>query len=234
MINIPDGSIDFILCDLPFGTVNCSWDVIIPFDALWEQYNRIIKQNGCIALFSSQPFTSKLISSNYKMFKYEWIWIKNRCTKFVQAHYMPLKKQENICIFYKNRPTYNPQGLKPYNKTVKPSATQLNPERFIKQENTKEYVQEFTGYPNDLLYFDLDVNSNRLHPTQKPVALLEYLIKTYTNEQQTVLDNTMGSGSTGVACVNTNRQFIGVEMNEAYYNIAVDRINYRLNEITNE
>lgn len=234
MKSIEDGSVDMILCDLPFGTLNCKWDVIIPFDKLWKQYNRVIKKNGCIALFSSQPFTTQLIASNIKDFKYEFIWVKNRATKFVQAHNQPLKKQENICIFYKSKPTYNPQGLQPYNKTVKPSPSQLKGDRFIKQENTKEYVQQWTNYPNDLLYFDLDNNKNRYHATQKPVPLLEYLIKTYTNENDLVLDNTMGSGSTAIAAINTNRKFIGMELNTEFYNISVDRVNKRLTELNDE
>jgi DNA modification methylase len=232
MQNIPTKSIDLVLCDLPYNTTNCKWDALIPFEPLWNEYKRVIKDNGAILLFSSQPFTSALIMSQPKLFKYEWIWIKNRCTKFVQAHRMPMKKQENICVFYKKTPTYNAQGLQPLNKTVKPSKSQLKEDRFVKQENTNEYVQAFTNYPNDLLYFDLDPKGQ--HPTAKPVALLEYLIKTYTNENETVLDNTFGSCSTGVACLNTGRKFIGMEMNDVFFNIGVDRINKRLTELNNE
>lgn len=230
---IDDKSIDLILCDLPYGTTNCKWDSIIPFEPLWNEYKRIIKPNGAIVLFSSQPFTSALISTNYKWFKYEWIWIKNCATKFVHAHSQPMKKQENICVFYNQKPTYNPQGLIRVNKIVKPSKSENKPDRFIKQENKKEYIKEFTNYPTDVLYFDIDNNKNRLHPTQKPVELLEYLIKTYSNENDVVLDNCLGSGSTGVAAINTNRKFIGIEKDEHYFNVSLERLNKTLNQKLN-
>ena len=228
MKEIDDKSIDMILCDLPYGTTDCKWDVIIPFESLWEQYNRIIKENGAIVLFSAQPFTTKLIYSNLRNFKYCWYWKKNNVTGFTFAKYQPMRMIEDICVFYKKMPTYNPQGLievkepktriKKYNKdkdAVYNMGTLLNP-----------YIQEYTNYPKHLLEYSNDAfgNRNRLHPTQKPVALLEYLIKTYTNEGDVVLDNCMGSGSTCVAAVNTNRHYIGFELDKNYFDIAKQRI----------
>ncbi len=218
MKNIPDGSIDMILCDLPYGTTACKWDVIIPFEPLWEQYKRIIKDNGAIVLFGSQPFTTILNSSNIKWFRYEWVWIKNNSTGFQLANKRPLKKHEIISVFYKKQPTYNPQGLVVYGKSNKRGSTGDN----WSEMNSNEYIQKFTNYPTQLLEFGYD--KQRVHPTQKPVALLEYLIKTYTNEGDFVLDNCMGSGSTGVACVNTGRRFIGMELDKQYFDIAVNRI----------
>jgi site-specific DNA-methyltransferase (adenine-specific) len=219
MKEIPDNSIDMILCDLPYGTTACKWDTIIPFEPLWEQYNRIIKDNGAIVLFGSQPFTTVLNNSNLKFFRYEWIWTKNNSTGFQLANKMPLKKHENISVFYKKLPTYNPQGLKPYGKINKRGKVG-NGGHLANECN--EYIQQFTNYPTQILEFPYD--KEKLHPTQKPVSLLEYLIKTYTNENNLVLDNTMGSGSTGVACVNTNRKFIGIELDEKYYDISCKRI----------
>jgi site-specific DNA-methyltransferase (adenine-specific) len=225
MKEIPDNSIDMILCDLPYGTTACKWDTIIPFEPLWEQYNRIIKDNGAIVLFGSQPFTTVLNNSNLKFFRYEWIWTKNNSTGFQLANKMPLKKHENISVFYKKLPTYNPQGLKPYGKINKRGKVG-NGGHLANECN--EYIQQFTNYPTQILEFPYD--KEKLHPTQKPVSLLEYLIKTYTNENNLVLDNTMGSGSTGVACVNTNRKFIGIEMDEKYYDISCKRITDAINE----
>lgn len=227
MQDIPTESVDMILCDLPYGMTDCKWDSIIPFDRLWEQYERITKENGAIVLFSAQPFTTKLIYSNLKRFKYCWYWKKNNKTGFTFAKYQPMRCIEDICVFYKKAPKYNPQGLK---EIEKPRARQkiFKDKDSIYRSGTlqKAYTQRYTNYPVHLLQFDNEVasNKNRLHPTQKPVALLEYLIKTYTNEGDTVLDNCMGSGSTGVAAVNTNRRFIGMELTDHYYNIAKDRI----------
>ena len=219
MKDIPDKSINLILCDLPYGTTQNKWDTVIPFDKLWEQYKRIIKDNGAILLFSQMPFGANLIMSNPKMFRYEWIWEKEYITGFLNAKRMPLKKHENILVFYKKLPTYNPQGLKDLE----------NPKYIINTTKSTNYgkcygnyTQEKTGYPTDIIKYGKD--KENLHPTQKPVALLEYLIKTYTNEGDTVLDNCMGSGSTGVACVNTNREFIGMELDENYYKIACERL----------
>lgn len=309
MKDIPDKSIDMILCDLPYGTTACKWDVIIPFDKLWQQYKRIIKNDGTIVLFGSQPFTSQLIHNNIKWFSHNWIWVKNKASNFQLANKMPMKITEDICVFYrpdnydlesfvelrnvfkkimnkinKNKkqiiddlgqgldhcfrcdslqwglPTeknynrlkeyynligvpeykelkemyeeefkgrnkrYNPQGLKKLENPIKQSnknkAGKLGHLSSISKRD--EYTQEYTNYPTNVLNFN--VPTKNIHPTQKPVALLEYLIKTYTNENDTVLDNCMGSGSTGVACVNTNRRFIGIELDEKYFKIAKERI----------
>ena len=174
MKGIPDGSIDMILCDLPYGTTNCKWDTVIPFEPLWEQYNRIIKDNSAIVLFGSQPFTTELNHSNLKMFRYEWIWIKNNSTGFQLANKRPLKKHEIISVFYRKQPTYNPQGLQVYGKINRRKSTGDN----WSEMNNNEYIQRFTNYPTQILEFGYD--KEKLHPTQKPVALLEYLIKTYT------------------------------------------------------
>ena len=219
MKDISDKSIDLILCDLPYGTTQNKWDTVIPFDKLWAQYNRIIKDNGAILLFSQMPFGANLIMSNPKMFRYEWVWEKENSTGFLNAKKMPLKKHENILVFYKHLPTYNPQmreGFKPYTMESGKGSSNYGAYSSIHTENVG------TRYPIDIIKFNRD--KEKLHPTQKPVALLEYLIKTYTNEGDTVLDNCMGSGSTGVACVNTNREFIGMELDEKYFNIAKERI----------
>lgn len=314
MKDIPDKSIDMILCDLPYGTTACKWDIVIPFDKLWEQYKRIIKNDGTIVLFGSQPFTSELIHSNIKWFSHNWTWVKNKASNFQLANKMPMKITEDICVFYKsdnyelnnfqelrlyskkildyiglnikninkimgNRKaehffywnttqfslctleiynelidkfeinksgdyleykilkemyeeefkgrckTYNPQGIKKLENPIKLSnknkAGKLGHLSSISKRD--EYTQQYTNYPTNVLKFN--VPAKNIHPTQKPVTLLEYLIKTYTNENDTVLDNCMGSGSTGVACVNTNRNFIGIELSEEYYNIATERIN---------
>ena len=220
MTEIPDTSIDMILCDLPYGTTRNKWDSVIPLNKLWKQYERIIKDNGAIVLFSQMPFSAELVHSNLKLFKYEWIWEKDNGTGFLNAKKMPLKIHENILVFYKKLPLYNPQmrtGFKPYKCKQGRHSTNYG-------AYEQGHITESNGerYPIDIIKFKKD---SGLHPTQKPVALLEYLIKTYTNEGDTVLDNCMGSGSTGVACVNTNRNFIGYELNEKYFEIAEKRIN---------
>lgn len=219
MKDIPDKSIDMILCDLPYGTTRNKWDSVIPLDKLWEQYNRIIKEGGAIVLFSQMPFTAELIHSNLKYFRYEWIWQKDNGTGFLNAKKMPLKIHENILVFYKKTPTYNPQmrkGFKPY---------KCKQGRHSSNYGVYEqgHITESNGerYPIDIIEFKKD---SGLHPTQKPVLLLEYLIKTYTNENDVVLDNCMGSGSCGVAAINTGRRFIGIELDENYFNIAKERI----------
>ena len=222
MQNIPDKSIDMICADLPYGTTACKWDTIIPFEPLWEQYERIIKPNGAIVLFGSQPFTSALIMSNPKWFKYCWVWEKIRPTGFLNAKKRPLKITEDICIF--GGSNYYPQGLIDVEKTIKNSSSKRKGGGHIGVIKNDFYQQEKTNYPKNILKYGLD-ESDKQHPTQKPVPLLEYLIKTYTNEGETVLDNTMGSGTTGVAAVNLNRNFIGIEMDEAYFEIASKRIN---------
>ena len=225
MKDIPDKSIDMILCDLPYGTTACEWDKVIDFKALWEQYERIIKDNRIIALFGSEPFASKLRMSNLPMYKYEWYWDKKSTNGFLNAKKRPLKRIEQVIIFSKGCPIYyplmerrgKPRSKGSYNKK------QGNGDMVYGRFNN---IQSFNNlyYPTNLIEFSNASQKGKKHPTQKPVALLEYLIKTYTNENETVLDNCMGSGSTGVACVNTNRNFIGIELDEKYFNIAKERI----------
>lgn len=227
MKEIPDKSIDMILCDLPYGTTRNKWDSVIPLNGLWEQYNRVIKENGAIVLFSQMPFSADLVHSNIKFFKYEWIWEKSVGTGFLNAKKMPLKKHENILVFYKNKPIYNPQGLIYKPRIVIRGGTSFGSN--YGKAKTSNY-SEYTNYPVDILKYNYD--KEKLHPTQKPVKLLEYLIKTYTNENEIVLDNCMGSGSTGVACINTNRNFIGIELDSNYFEIAKERIeNAKLNNM---
>lgn len=233
MKDIPDKSVDMILCDLPYGTTECKWDKFIDNKSMWEHYNRILKESGNIILFASQPFTTKLIESNPKMFRYEIIWIKTRPTGFANANYRPMKKHENILIFTKaststagnNHATYNPQGLIECERKVKRTSRGYQGER---QNSKDEYVSKFTNYPTSIVEFPSE--GKTVHPTQKPVDLLKYLIKTYSNEGEVVLDNCMGSGSTGVACINTNRRFIGIELDETYFNIAKERIEDACNQ----
>src|SRR5699024_4104500 len=220
MKDIPDGSIDMILCDLPYGTTRNKWDTIIPLDELWGQYERVIKDNGAIVLTAQTPFYKVLGSSNINSLKYEWIWEKNKATGHLNSKKMPLKEHENILVFYKKLPTYNPvmgKG-KPYSNNHKPgdSGTNYGKVGFSKRENVT------TRYPRSIL--DFNVEAKPAYPTQKPVALFEYLIKTYTNEGETVLDNCIGSGTTAVAALNTNRTFIGIEKEKEYVDIANERI----------
>ena len=217
MKDIPDKSADMILCDLPYGITWQKWDKIIPFDKLWEQYSRVIKDKGAIVLFSSQPFTTKLISSNIKNFKYMWYWVKNNKGNYLNVKRQPLRQIEEIVVF--NKHNYYPQGLTECNKI---SIRRGSGARTTMQNYSNEWFQENTGYPSNVLYYSLD--KEKLHPTQKPIDLLEYLVKTYTQENDCVLDNCMGSGSTGVACMNTGRKFIGIELDESYFNIAKNRI----------
>lgn len=230
MKEIPDKYIDMILCDLPYGTTACKWDTIIPFEHLWEQYDRIIKDNGAIVLFGNEPFSSYLRMSNIKIYKYDWKWVKSKPSGHLNAKKQPMRAVEDICVFYKKQCTYNPQGLeygkfnndRPWRHKGKSSTDNIyNSEYFIPISNAK-------GYPRNVLKYS-NPNNKLLHPTQKPVELLEYLIKTYTNEGETVLDNCMGSGSTGIACINTNRKFIGYEKDEKYFDIAKNRLNECLN-----
>lgn len=223
MPSIPDKSVDCILCDLPYGTTQNKWDSVISLDKLWEQYKRVIKDNGAIVLFAQTPFDKVLGCSNLSWLRYEWIWKKENGTGFLNAKKAPLKIHENVLVFYKNKPTYNPQmrkGYKPYeNKNGTYSKNYGCQKDVITISNGERY-------PIDILEFSRD--KQKLHPTQKPIALIEFLIKTYTNEGDIVLDNCMGSGTTGVACINTNRKFIGIELNEDYYAIANERIKQSL------
>ena len=220
MKEIPDGSVDMILCDLPYGTTKNKWDCIIPFQALWENYERIIKQNGAIVLFCDGMFTANLIKSNTKNWRYNLVWDKQRGCDFLNANVKPLKSHEDIAVFYKKKPTYNKQYWysKPYKKTKNGSLSDnygKRKEAWTESEDGKRNPISILSYPRD---------GSREHPTQKPVAMLEYLIKTYTNEGEVILDNCMGSGSTCVACKNTNRHYIGFELDEKYFEIAKKRI----------
>jgi site-specific DNA-methyltransferase (adenine-specific) len=226
MKQIPDGSVDMILCDLPYGTTACKWDTIIPFDKLWEQYNRIIKDNGAIVLFGSEPFSSALRISNIKHYKYDWVWDKGRGTNFQTAKRIPMKSHECISVFYKKTPKYNPQYWfsTPYATKERRRSKKIEMLGVSSAASicTATISQDGKRYPLSIISFKRD--SNRLHPTQKPLALCEYLIKTYTQENDLVLDNCMGSGTTGVACKNLNRKFIGIELDEEYFKTAENRI----------
>jgi len=224
MQNIESGSIDAIITDPPYGTTACKWDSVIPFDLMWEQLNRIIKPNGTIVLFGREPFSSFLRCSCVDNYRYDWIWEKSKATNFLFAKQMPLIAHEDIMVFYKKLPTYNPQKTagKPYNKG-KEKRTSIEAVGKIGNGNLIENKSGLRN-PRSVQYFRTAESEGKFHPTQKPVALMEYLIKTYTNENETVLDFTMGSGSTGVACLNTNRKFIGIENNKEYFEIALKRI----------
>jgi site-specific DNA-methyltransferase (adenine-specific) len=230
MPTLPAASVDLILCDLPYGTTACAWDAIIPFDRLWAEYRRIAKPNAAIVLTASQPFTSALGASNLPWLKYAWYWRKTRATGHLNAKKMPMKDIEDILVFYGALPTYNPQGLKPLGKLQRNSASHIA--RGVSTDATsvvtggitkRDYLQESTGYPRQVL--DFASEGSTVHPTQKPVALMEYLIRTYTNPGDTVLDNCMGSGTTGVAARNTGRRFIGIERDPSYFTICQERIN---------
>jgi site-specific DNA-methyltransferase (adenine-specific) len=226
MKDVPDKSVDMILCDLPYGTTACKWDIIIPFDKLWEQYKRLIKDNGAIVLFGSQPFTSLLINSNLKMFKYEIIWNKNKCGSPGLAKYRFMKTHENILIFSKGVEEYNPQMEEdePYFRK-RSGKTRENNMGYGFANSTKDIINKGTRYPKSIINISRDFSAQQqIHPTQKPVALCEYLIKTYTNEGDLVLDNCIGSGTTAIACVNTKRNFIGIEKEPKYVEIANERI----------
>ena len=217
MRDIEDRSIDCIICDLPYGVTNCAWDLVIPFDRLWEQYKRIIKPNGAIALFGSQPFTSALVMSNPKWFKYEWIWEKTKITGVLNAKKQPVKKHENILVFGKDALRYNPQNLIPFHKITNQGGCSAN----YGKRQTSPYLQEFTNYPRSTLNF---ASESGLHNTAKPVALIEYLIKTYTQEGELILDNTAGSGTLAIAAINTNRNYICIEKDEHYFEVMRNRI----------
>ena len=238
MKGIPDKSVDMVLCDLPYGTQRnngCKWDIIVPFEPLWKQYNRIIKDNGAVVLFGKEPFSSLLRCSNLQMYKYDWIWDKDTKSNFMQANYQPLNNIEFISVFSKAyareikdkvKMTYNPQfSIGESYKIPKSSKTT---EIFASNHKNGKYEHKNRDtskrYPYVTIKFNSVKSKDKLHPAQKPIELLEYLIKTHTNENETVLDNCMGSGSTGVACVNTNRKFIGIELDNTYFEIAKNRI----------
>ena len=221
MKRIPDCSIDMILCDLPYGTTACSWDEIIPFEPMWEQFERVIKENGAIVLTASQPFTTKLIMSNLSWFKYNWVWEKPQGVDPFMSKYRPLNNVEDVVVFYKKQPTYNPQLERgePYEITRDKKERDYEVTNTVMRETTT--INEGTRLPKRII----KINQERgLHPTQKPVELFEYLIKTYTNKGETVLDATMGSGTTAIACLNTDRQYIGFELDEEYHKMSLERI----------
>lgn len=227
MRDIPDESIDMILTDLPYGTTACKWDSVIPLDLLWKQYERIIKNNGAIVLFGQEPFSSNLRISKPNLYKYDWYWEKERLTNVMQVKRRPGKTIETISVFYKKQCTYNGQKTSHNGKLVTNLVKDGSLGNLVdsKQKKPVLYRDDRTRHPTQLLKFNRDILKLNIHPTQKPVALMEYLIRTYTNESETVLDNTMGSGTTGVACINTNRNFIGIEMDKSYFDIATKRIN---------
>ena len=262
MKKIDNHSVDLILCDLPYGTTDRSgvekkngnnrllkWDTVIPLESLWLEYKRVLKPKGAVVLTADQPFTSKLIMSNIEWFKYEWIWKKKKTTGFLLANYRPMKQTEDVIVFspahaaaasrHGGNMTYNPQGLIEKKVKKKNDPNRLgkflhNPEHMGKGNkllHETEYEQKFTNYPSEIIEFGLD--RNVVHETQKPVALMEYLIRTYSNEGEIVLDNCMGSGTTGVACINTNRKFIGIEKKDEYYDAAKKRISISEQEIRN-
>lgn len=233
MKEIPDGSVDMVLCDLPYGTTACKWDALIPFEPLWQQYRRVCKPNAAILLFGAQPFTSLLVCSNLKWFKYQYVWVKNTQTGIALAKTQPMRKHEDVCVFYNQTPTFNKQMVETE------SAIMLNHsakgygrgEKLTKTEHLPGMQLQRTPFsrminPNTVLKFDVVPNrsKSKTHPTEKPVSLLEHLVKTYTDSGQVVLDNTMGTGSTGVACMNLVRGFIGIEMDGGYFDVAKQRI----------
>lgn len=223
MKDIPDGSVDLILCDPPYGTTAYKWDGVLSFDKLWEEYNRVLKPNGAAVLFSVQPFTARLINSNPKAFRYCWYWLKNMPTGFAYARYQPMRKVEDICVFYRQMPTYNPQGVRELErKKVRPYRAPKETDLYHMRSKSTTFTNRLTGFPLNVLEYKCE---RGYHPTQKPVPLLEYLVRTYTNEGDTILDNCMGSGSTGVAVQRVGgRHFIGIEQNKVYFEIAEKRL----------
>lgn len=223
MKDIEDSSIDLILCDLPYGSIACKWDSVIPFDKLWEQYKRVIKKNGAILLFGAEPFSSHLRLSNLKDYKYDWIWEKNTGTNFLHAKRMPIRYTENVHVFIEGSSWYYPQkttGHVPTNSGIGRNTGNV----YFGQSKVDYKGGDTTRFPKNVIKFKSVNNYKRVHPTEKPVDLCEYLIQTYSTEGQTILDNCMGSGTTGVACINTNRKFIGMEKDEGYFKIAQERI----------
>jgi site-specific DNA-methyltransferase (adenine-specific) len=234
MKHLPTGSVDMVLCDLPYGTTACAWDSLIDLKALWGEYKRILKPYRAVVLTASQPFTTTLAASNLEWLRYEWIWMKNRPTNFAHAKNKPMKKHENVLVFSEGttvhatqsdkRMPYFPQGVQEMAPKLMKKSRRVNPldTFFSERKSHGDYVQDKTGYPHSILEFSTE-NKN-WHPTAKPVALMEYLIRTYTERGQVVLDNTMGSGSTGVACINTGRRFIGIEREVNYFEVACSRV----------
>ena len=245
---IPSESVHLVLCDLPYGSTRCKWDSIIDMEKLWKEYRRIlVKPTGVILLFGQQPFTTKVISGNYEWYKYNLIWKKNKTTQFLLANYRPMKCTEDICVFSPGgaaaasrktgNMTYNPQNLIPVNIVKKNSEKRigkmLNQKHHLGENNkligNSEYKQSFTNYPTEILEFDIEYDT--IHETQKPVKLIEYLIQTYSNPGETVLDNTMGSGTTGIGCIRTGRQFVGIELEKKYYKLSKERLEKALADV---
>lgn len=229
MKKLPDQSVDLILCDLPYGTTPNTWDSIIPFEQLWQQYLRLIKPRSAIVLTSNQRFSFQLYNSQPELFRYKWVWVKSNVTNFINAHHRPMSRYEEVLVFSKapvansdNAMFYYPQDLMPMNKTITNAQTKGFGNQVHPWTAPEQYVQEYQNYPNDILRFKAD--KNIWHPTQKPVALFEYLIKTYTLPGQVVLDNCMGSATTAIACINTDRHYIGYELDPNYYQKALARI----------
>jgi len=234
MKDVPDGSIDMILCDLPYGTTACKWDAIIPFELLWGQYERIVASNGAVVLTASQPFTSALVMSKPKWFRHEWIWQKNRGSNFALLKWQPFKEHESILVFSKETANYYPimeersesgKSRCVYTFNNKVTSETINNQTFYNQNGERRKLNENLRNPSSVQKFNTEVG---LHPTQKPVSLFEYLIKTYTNKGETVLDNCIGSGTTAIACINTGRNFIGIEKEQEYFDIATKRVSDHL------
>ena len=219
--DIDTNSVDMLLVDLPYGTTQCKWDSIISLKDLWIEYNRIIKDNGAMLFHCAQPFTSNLIMSNVKNFKYEWVWEKSKASNYLNAKKQPLRAHESIAVFYRKPPTYNPQMTQgeAYNKGTAKRETEV-----YGSQRAVEVKSDGERYPRTVQYFVTAEKEGKLHPTQKPIALTEYFVKTFSNPGDVILDNTMGSGTTGVACVNLDREFIGIEKDKEYFDIAVERI----------
>ena len=224
MKKISKESIDMILCDLPYGTTQCKWDTIIPFNELWKEYERIIKPNGAVVLTASQPFTSNLTMSNPKLFRYSLVWEKSKSTGYLNSKKMPMRSNEDILVFYKSLPTYNPQMTEgiPYDKGIANRPTEV-----YREQKGEIHVKNESGlrYPRSVQYFKTAESEGKVyHPTQKPIMLMEWLIKTYTNENEIVLDNCIGVGTTAIAAIRTNRRYVGIEIDEKYFDIAKQRI----------
>lgn len=227
MARIQDGAVDLVLCDLPYGTTACSWDTVIPFEPLWKEYRRVLKHNGALALMAAQPFATDLINSARKIFRYDLVWEKTAPAGFANSHRMPLRSHELVLLFYRRQPTYNPQGLVKLEKPIVRRGTRKV--GGVYHGLDKDCVQEYTNYPRSVLRFSF--KGRRIHPTQKPVELMEYLVRTYSNPGDLVLDNCMGSGTTAIACMNSGRRFVGFEQDEKYFAAARKRIDARAAEL---
>lgn len=227
MTRIQDGAVDLVLCDLPYGTTDCSWDTVIPFEPLWKEYRRVLKHNGALALMAAQPFATDLINSARKIFRYDLVWEKTAPVGFANCRRMPLRSHELVLLFYRRQPTYNPQGLVKLEKPIVKRGAHKGGD--VYHGLGKDHVQEYTNYPRSVLRFPF--KGRRIHPTQKPVELMEYLVRTYSNPGDLVLDNCMGSGTTAIACMNSGRRFVGFEQDEKYFAAARKRIDARAAEL---